>query len=86
MAKRVAGSWFGWFSTCLSALFAAWIILTLAETAHAAESNVFSNPAVTARLISAEDGVAPDAASVSIGLVLEYGEGWKGYPTQAGFF
>ncbi|MGZ2260140.1 protein-disulfide reductase DsbD family protein [Roseobacter sp. A03A-229] len=47
--------------------------------ADAAESETFSNPAVTARLISAEDGIAPDAASVSLGLALEYGEGWKGY-------
>ena len=35
--------------------------------ADAAESETFSNPAVTARLISAEDGIAPDAASVSLG-------------------
>ncbi len=49
------------------------------QPASAAESEMFSNPAVTARLISAEDGIAPDAASVSLGLALEFGEGWKGY-------
>jgi len=51
----------------------------LSDAVKAAESESFSNPAVTARLISAEDGIAPDAASVSLGLALEYGEGWKGY-------
>ena len=51
----------------------------LGQPASAAESEVFSTPAVTARLISAEDGIAPDAASVSLGLALEFGEGWKGY-------
>ena len=53
--------------------------LFLSDAAKAAESESFSNPAVTARLISAEDGIAAGAASVSLGLVLEYGEGWKGY-------
>lgn len=51
----------------------------LSDAVKAAESESFSNPAVTARLISAEEGIAPDAASVSLGLALEYGEGWKGY-------
>ena len=65
----------------------AWLLLILigcvsiflSDAANAAESESFSNPAVTARLISAEDGIAPNAASVSLGLALEYGEGWKGY-------
>lgn len=56
-----------------------WLGGFLGQPASAAESEVFSNPAVTARLISAEDGIAPDAASVSLGLALEFGEGWKGY-------
>jgi len=55
------------------------VSILAAAGADAAESETFSNPAVTARLISAEDGLAPDAASVSLGLALEYGEGWKGY-------
>lgn len=55
------------------------VSILAAAGADAAESETFSNPAVTARLISAEDGIAPDAASVSLGLALEYGEGWKGY-------
>ncbi|WP_299720449.1 protein-disulfide reductase DsbD [uncultured Tateyamaria sp.] len=56
-----------------------WLGDLLGQPASAAESEVFSNPAVTARLISAEDGIAPDAASISLGLALEFGEGWKGY-------
>jgi len=56
-----------------------WVSGVLGQPASAAESEVFSNPAVTARLISAEDRIAPDAASVSIGLALEFGDGWKGY-------
>ena len=55
------------------------VSILAAAGADAAESETFSNTAVTARLISAEDGIAPDAASVSLGLALEYGEGWKGY-------
>ena len=47
--------------------------------ANAAESEAFANRAVTARLISVENGIAPDTASVSLGLALDYGEGWKGY-------
>ena len=59
----------------------AWLLLfllgcmgiILSDAAKAAESESFSNPAVMARLISAEDGIAPDAASVSLGLALEIG-------------
>lgn len=64
---------------CLLALVASLVALTLTEGARAAESNIYSNSAVNARLVSAENGVAPDAVSISLGLVLEYGEGWKGY-------
>ncbi len=56
---------------CLLALVVSFLALTLTEEARAAESNIFSNPAVKARLVSAEDGVAPDAVSVALGLVLE---------------
>ena len=60
-------------------LLAVSVLLPVMQPASAAESQEFSNPAVAARLISAEDGIAPDAASVSLGLALEYGDGWKGY-------
>jgi len=47
---------------------------TLAET-----SATFSSPAVTARLISAQNNVAAGAATLSVGLDLELGEDWKTY-------
>ncbi len=53
--------------------------MTLAQIAHAATSESVANPAVNARLISAENGVAPGALSLSIGLDIQLGEGWKTY-------
>lgn len=47
--------------------------------AVAAESNIYESPALTAKLITAEDGISPDARTVSAGLSLELGEGWKTY-------
>ena len=66
---------------CLGLFFflTTWVALIAPAVTHAAESDTFQNPAVIARLISAEDGVAPNAASVSLGLALQFGEGWKGY-------
>jgi len=46
---------------------------------HAAQSEPFSNPAVTARLISAEQGVFAGSKSLSLGLDLDLGDGWKAY-------
>ncbi|WP_300019757.1 protein-disulfide reductase DsbD [uncultured Roseobacter sp.] len=74
MKGAVSQIWAGLLSIVLGC-----VSILVFDGAHAAESETFSNPAVTARLISAEDGIAPDAASVSLGLALEYGEGWKGY-------
>jgi len=51
----------------------------LADVSDAAESESFSNPAVEARLIAAENGVGPNATSLSAGLHLDLGEGWKTY-------
>lgn len=51
------------------ALFATWMALTHPEAARTAAPDTFENPAVTARLISTEDGVAPDFASVFLRLV-----------------
>ncbi|WP_417526046.1 protein-disulfide reductase DsbD family protein [Marinovum sp.] len=58
-----------------------WTLLTLALplAAGAATSETHSSPALTARLIAAEQGVAPDASTLSAGLVIEMGEGWKTY-------
>ena len=58
---------------------ALWLGIFTAGQGHAAQSEPFSNLAVTARLISAEDGITSDAGTVSLGLALEFGPGWKGY-------
>lgn len=45
----------------------------------AAESEEFTSVPVNARLISAQDGIAPTTQTLSIGLALDLGEGWKTY-------
>jgi suppressor for copper-sensitivity B len=69
---RKVGAWF-------LILFAIWLGMFAPEQSRAAQSDTFSNPAVTAQLISAEDGVTSDAGTVSLGLALTFGKGWKGY-------
>ena len=58
-----------------------WTMLSLAlpTAAAAATSDTYSSTALTARLITAEDGVAPEAGTLSAGLVLEMADGWKTY-------
>ena len=60
-------------------LLAAALSLALAPAAQAAQSDIVQAETLTARLLTAEDGVAPDAARVSAGLHLELEEGWKTY-------
>lgn len=48
-------------------------------SAVAAMSDAFSSPAVSARLISVQDGIPPGASTLSAGLDLDLGEGWKTY-------
>jgi suppressor for copper-sensitivity B len=50
-----------------------------APLAFAASSESFSNSALTARLISVENGVAPTAETLSLGLDIELADGWKAY-------
>ena len=47
--------------------------------AVAGASEAFSSPAVTAKLISAQDGVAQGVANISAGLDLDLAKGWKTY-------
>lgn len=47
--------------------------------ATAAESEKFTSPPVNARLISAQDGIAPTMQTLSVGLALDLSEGWKTY-------
>ena len=54
----------------------------------AATSERAATPAVSAQLITAENGIAPGAGTVSAGLALVLGEGWKTYwrtPGEVGF-
>jgi len=60
-------------------LMAAMTALFFANDASAARSEVFENPAVAARLLTAENAVAPGAGTLSAGLDLDLGEGWKTY-------
>ncbi|PTX41352.1 suppressor for copper-sensitivity B [Allosediminivita pacifica] len=46
---------------------------------HAASSQPYESPAVTARLISAQDGVPDSGRTLSGGLDLDLGDGWKTY-------
>lgn len=62
-----------------AAVLAAVISLVLAGSTQAAASDPFDNPAVAARLITAENGVTPGAATISAGLHLQLAEGWKTY-------
>ena len=47
--------------------------------ASAERSDAFTSPAVTARLITAEDGIAANTQGISAALSLKLGEGWKTY-------
>lgn len=67
------------FLSCAIALALLPAVGVRPDMAHAAESETFANPAVTARLISAEQGVATDSKSLSLGLDLNLGDGWKAY-------
>ena len=68
----------------LSLLFA----LSAITSVSASSSFDHTTNILNARLITAEDGVTPNAGTVSAGLVLELQEGWKTYwksPGQVGY-
>ncbi|MBR9763579.1 MAG: copper-binding protein [Rhodobacteraceae bacterium] len=67
----------GWVSRRLVLVLAA--SLSTATSVVAAGSESFRNPAVDARLITAENGINPDATSISAGIHLQLGEDWKTY-------
>ncbi|PWR02418.1 copper-binding protein [Meridianimarinicoccus roseus] len=54
----------------------------------AASSDPVTTPAVTAQLLTVENGIAPGAGTLSAGLALDLAEGWKTYwrtPGEVGF-
>ena len=55
------------------------LALVLPVAAWAASSERYEAHALTARLITVENGIAPGAGSISAGLVVEMAEGWKTY-------
>lgn len=55
------------------------LFVSLGENAQALESDRYKSQAITAQLITAEDGIAPGAEFVSAGLKLDLEEGWKAY-------
>ena len=59
--------------------FAALLALVLGAAVHAAESPPTRGETASARLVVAQDGVAPDAARLSAGLHVELEPGWKTY-------
>ncbi len=64
-----------------------WIASAVAA-ANAASSPVYENEYITARLITAERGVTPDAGALSAALHIELRDGWKTYwksPGQVGY-
>jgi len=71
-----------------ASLAALLLVLLGALPTMAAETARIETEAVTARLITAEDSVAPKAATVSAGLHLDLAKGWKTYwrsPGEVGF-
>ncbi|MGY3436505.1 MULTISPECIES: protein-disulfide reductase DsbD family protein [unclassified Marinovum] len=63
----------------LARFLCALLCLSLPITAGAATSETYAANALTARLVTAEDGVAPEAGTLSAGLVLTLEDGWKTY-------
>ena len=72
-----------------SLLATALVLMTMAAPmAPATTSDLATTPAVSAQLITAEDGIAPGSGTISAGLALALGEGWKTYwrtPGEVGF-
>lgn len=55
------------------------LLAILAAPLHAAETEVQARESAQARLITAENAIAPDTTSVNAGLRIEMAEGWKTY-------
>jgi suppressor for copper-sensitivity B len=76
MIAQTLNAIFRWIASAAPSVAA---IVALTGSLNAAASDSFANPAVEARLITAENGVAPGATSLSAGLHLQLGENWKTY-------
>lgn len=70
------------------AMLAAIFLSAASSQVGAASSDPVTTPAVTARLLTVENGIAPGAGTLSAGLALDLAEGWKTYwrtPGEVGF-
>ncbi|MDJ0993301.1 MAG: protein-disulfide reductase DsbD family protein [Dinoroseobacter sp.] len=63
----------------LIALLTFFLSFTVGSAALAASSDAHNGPTTTMRLITAENGIAPNTRYVSAGLHIELEEGWKAY-------
>src|SRR6056297_4238562 len=74
---------------CVATIALSILFLAAASVAVlAATSDRATEPAVSAQLITAENGIAPGSGTISAGLALELGDGWKTYwrtPGEVGF-
>lgn len=69
----------GMLKTFRSGIIVVVAAVGLAAGAQSATSEMFKSPAVTARLIAAQDGVPQNGRTLSAGLHLQLGDGWKTY-------
>lgn len=76
LISRIGNTAAFYFASLIGAVAA---IVGSAETLGAASSESFANPTIEARLISVENGIGPDASTLSAGLHLRLGKDWKTY-------
>ncbi|MFY0691050.1 MAG: thioredoxin family protein [Paracoccaceae bacterium] len=72
----------------LTAILATALWAALAQAALAASSERYASDLLSARFITAEQGVAPDSTALSAALEIELSEGWKTYwksPGEVGY-
>ncbi|MEP3347692.1 MAG: protein-disulfide reductase DsbD domain-containing protein [Litoreibacter sp.] len=62
----------------LASLFLAWLLVALSP-AMAASSLAYQSERITARLITAENAITPNAGTISAALQIELADGWKTY-------
>lgn len=70
------------------AMLAAIFLSAASFQVGAASSDPVTTPAVTARRLTVENGIAPGSGTLSAGLALDLADGWKTYwrtPGEVGF-
>ncbi|SFT50907.1 suppressor for copper-sensitivity B [Pseudovibrio denitrificans] len=67
------------FGHLIKAVIAAGLTIFVAHAAQAATSETVTKPAIKARLLTVQDGIAADTATLSAGVQLQLDKGWKTY-------